>query len=79
MPRKKDIKGHRYGRLVALKEAPKEDKLLFWYFKCDCGNFVKLQKTVVMSGRAKSCGCLKTEAMEKARLKRWEVSDKKDP
>lgn len=60
-----DMTGQRYGRLVAIKQAPKPDhiksRVAFWLFKCDCGNEVVLNGSNVRSGNTTSCGCLHSE------------------
>ena len=55
----KDIKGQRFGKLVANKYVYSDKSgYAYWECTCDCG-----KKTVVMganlrSGKTKSCGCL---------------------
>lgn len=47
--------------------------------KCDCGNEVLANKTELISGRKKSCGCLKTNVIEKysylvgQKINKWTV------
>ena len=55
----KDISGRRFGRLVVLGNCP--DKSVRWKCKCDCGKIITTQRSSLISGRAKSCGCLRDE------------------
>jgi hypothetical protein len=54
-----DITGKRYGRLVALRENPGNQKQ--WICKCDCGNTHIVTKGHLKDGHVKSCGCLLKE------------------
>lgn len=52
-----DMTGRRFGRLVVLKEL-RYNKVKC---RCDCGNIVEKQKTNLLNGNTKSCGCLNRE------------------
>ena len=60
-----DITGQRFGRLVAIKLIPKEErtwsnKERAWLCKCDCGNEVIVRQRNLLGKRiTKSCGCLR--------------------
>lgn len=56
-----DVKGDRYGMLVALRRADKKTKGggYYWYFQCECGRTVCKPLNSVRSGLIKSCGCLR--------------------
>lgn len=41
--------------LKPIKFLNKENKISNWLFKCKCGNFVELNKKLVMSGEIKNC------------------------
>lgn len=58
----KDIRGQRFGRLVALQGIREDSKPYRWLCECDCGNRVKVVTAKLLSGHTKSCGCLKTKA-----------------
>lgn len=62
MPRKtRDLAGERFGRLTAVgKGAPRGGRTT-WACACDCGNVKEVLAKVLISGAAKSCGCLKRE------------------
>lgn len=49
-----NIKGQRFGRLVAVEQATGHK----WRFKCDCGNVKVMNKYSALNGTAYSCGCL---------------------
>lgn len=55
--------GKRFGRLIAIEEAGKGANGFKYLFKCDCGNEKVISGPVVRSGKASSCGCLKSETM----------------
>ncbi len=66
-----DIKGRRYGRLVALYPTDKRAKsgAVVWAFRCDCGMVKEISSGSVKSGMTKSCGCLeKPHGMSQTRL-----------
>jgi hypothetical protein len=56
----KNLKGFRYGKLIAIK--PLKDRvcnLVMWQCKCDCGNSTKASSNNLIFGGVKSCGCLR--------------------
>lgn len=59
---KLDIKGKRFGRLIAVTKI--DGTRSQWLFECDCGNTVVLPISRVLYG-AMSCGCLKKEIAKK--------------
>lgn len=64
MPKKLDVTGERYGRLVALKRLDSQGGSR-WLFKCDCGNVVVRKLGNVRGGHTRSCGCLHNEMLAK--------------
>ena len=61
-----DLKGKRFGRLVVLEKAeniiyPNKAIVTQWKCKCDCGNLVTRRTQGLISGKTKSCGCLRNE------------------
>ena len=60
----KDIVGQKFGKLLVLdiiwNSTPPQVKCL-----CDCGNVVIRNKKDVQNNHTKSCGCLKTENLDK--------------
>lgn len=60
---KRDLAGQRFGRLVALYPAEKENNSgkTFWHCRCDCGNEVDVNTMSLVRGRTRSCGCYNAE------------------
>ena len=69
MPKKAiDIKGKRFGRLVALYPLEKRVKgCIVWRCRCDCGSETDVPVNSLNKGNTKSCGCLKKEAQKRVR------------
>lgn len=65
MPMYVDITNKRFGRLTATKLLDKNFGRSIWIFSCLCGNEIIRQKKGVVSGKIQSCGCLKTELLQK--------------
>jgi hypothetical protein len=62
MPKKLDLAGQRFGRLLVL--APTENSktgFTRWVCRCDCGNEISTYTNGLRSGHAKSCGCINKE------------------
>lgn len=67
MSNKVDRTGHRYGRLVVIREVEKEKPgVLKWLCRCDCGNEVKVRGMNLTSGNTTSCGCYNIEKIKEA-------------
>lgn len=62
--------GKRYGRLFVIKEMPIENGRYRLQVKCDCGTVFKVLAQSLVSGRTKSCGCLRKELFAKRRTNR---------
>jgi hypothetical protein len=61
-----DLTNQRFGRLVAIQFLGFDSrKKQLWEFECDCGNTITAHACNVKSGKTKSCGCLRAEAMRK--------------
>ena len=69
MPKKLDLTGQRFGRLVVLEEAPKKNNKIVWYCKCNCGNEKIISSNNLRSGTTKSCGCLNIEKAKERQTK----------
>lgn len=63
-----DIRGQRFGRLVAI-EPIHDRKVLKWICRCDCGNSTITTYSKLKSGRTRSCGCLQREKTSEASKK----------
>ena len=70
MPKLKDLRGLRFGRLVVLErdynkeqQRLKENKRpkVYWKCMCDCKNQVSVQSSHLISGHTTSCGCVRSE------------------
>ncbi len=65
--KKKDLTNQRFGRLTVIQEDPvpyrfPSGRLAHrWACVCDCGNHLSVDQKSLISGRTKSCGCLKTK------------------
>lgn len=62
-----DIKGQRFGRLVALEcmgVLPYyADHHAMWKCRCDCGNEVIIKGCDLRRGISRSCGCLRRDML----------------
>lgn len=59
--------GDQYNKLIAVERLPeKMRKEEAWLCKCDCGNETVATKDQLLSGRKKSCGCLKKQTPKNA-------------
>lgn len=57
-----DMLGHRFGRLVVIKEGGRtSDRHIKWLCKCDCDTFVEIKGGNLRNGRSTSCGCFQKE------------------
>jgi len=57
---KNDFVGKRFGKLLIVKKiGVSTDRNLIWAAKCDCGNIIKIASKYLLSGKTKSCGCLR--------------------
>ena len=58
----KDLKGEKFGRLTIIEQQGiDKNRRALWLCRCDCGSEVVLTSTILVSGHAKSCGCLRKE------------------
>jgi hypothetical protein len=60
---KKDLKGMKFGRLTVISESgeKRRNRQICWNCRCDCGTSTVVMAGNLLSGTAKSCGCLKKE------------------
>ena len=56
-----DLRGRRFGRLVALEPVGSKKEKMWWKCQCDCGNFLTTTSHHLTSGNTQSCGCLKSK------------------
>ena len=58
-----DLTGRRFGRLVAVAFVEHgANYAAMWACRCDCGGERVIQRTSLLQGYTKSCGCLRREA-----------------
>lgn len=59
---KKDLVGHRFGKLVVTKRATSLEKgIVLWECLCDCGSITVVRSQMLLRGGTKSCGCYRRE------------------
>ena len=59
----KDLTGQKFGHLLVIRKTPlRQNRLVMWMCKCDCGNEVIVQGQNLRNGHSKSCGCKKANA-----------------
>ena len=61
MPKKLNLIGQRFGKLVVIAPAKNKGRRTQWLCKCDCGNEKICLTDSLQTGRCKSCGCLRVE------------------
>ena len=62
MPKKIDLTGQRFGRLVVIRECGRtKDGKVLWLCRCECGAEVVVRSNDLRSEKTKSCGCLSRE------------------
>lgn len=70
MPKKIEMIGKRFGRLVVISEGYIDGTECAWVCKCDCGNVTSpIRGKTLRNGRSKSCGCLSAELVRERFLK----------
>jgi len=67
MPKKIDLTGRRFGRLIVLHDTgERKNRCVAWHCKCDCGNEVDVRGDNLTSGNTTSCGCYNRERVVEA-------------
>ena len=56
----KDLSGHRFGALTAIRDSGERysNGSSLWECECDCGGKCKANTASLLSGKKRSCGCL---------------------
>jgi hypothetical protein len=73
-PRIVDLTGRRFGRWIVLGLTGGNTTLVnghyvaIWSVRCDCGALGSVQRTSLMRGRSRSCGCLRLEMSSARKL-----------
>ena len=61
-----DLTGKRFGYLLVFEETEKKSSnSIVWKCRCDCGNIHETTAARLISGKVRSCGCLKKETLDK--------------
>ena len=59
MPKLVDRTGQRFGKLVVIEQAGRNElKKVLWKCRCDCGNEVNVVAGSLVTGNTESCGCV---------------------
>lgn len=69
-PRRLDLTGQRFGRLVALKlsDSRGPSNQIKWDCACDCGETIAVMANSLRNGTTQSCGCLQREKARENRV-----------
>ena len=63
MSKRRDIAGHRFGHLIAVRRAGSIAGKSIWECRCDCGGLSSVRLTDLTTGKVKSCGCVRREIL----------------
>lgn len=63
-----DLTNKKYGRLTCINLSYTKQGKSYWKCICDCGNEKIVRSNDLISGKVKSCGCLKKEKMREEHL-----------
>ena len=67
MPKKIDLTGQPFGRLVVIREAGRtKDGKVLWLCRCECGNVVTVRGDSLRDENTTSCGCYNRERVVEA-------------
>lgn len=64
-----NIKGQRFGKLIAKEFLGYIDKCAWWKCKCDCGNEKNIRATHLRKGCVVSCGCFRLQRVSETFFK----------
>jgi len=65
MPVMLNLKGQRFGRLIAIEPTIKRaHSYIVWLCRCDCGALIEVNSYQLKSGKTRSCGCLQKETRQ---------------
>ena len=75
MSRANDLRGRRFGRLTAFYDSGKRSDAgyVIWTCLCICGNLTEVVSDSLISGKTKSCGCLRQESARRNGYKHGEA------
>ena len=78
MPKKIDLTGQRFGRLVAISRAPSIKGRSAYTCCCDCGTVKIIPAAYLRHGGTSSCGCLRRETSAKTGKTRRSSSSRRN-
>ena len=88
MPHTKDLKGQRFGKLVAIeKTGERRDRYCVWRCRCDCGGEILVNTKRLLRGVVTDCGCVPKENARRGpiaedltgqRFGEWEVKSREE-
>jgi len=61
---KRDLRGQKFNRLLAVELAPTNKRKSRWVCKCDCGTTKIVETQKLITGHTKSCGCFAIETRQ---------------
>lgn len=64
--RAKDLRGRRFGRLIAHWQGPSQGGRRVWFCACDCGKLMATTAGHLLCGDTQSCGCLQRDRASEA-------------
>lgn len=67
-PRRQDISGQRFGRLVATEFVSVKNERAYWLCQCDCGNKITTAISRLRNGITQSCGCKRADILANNKL-----------
>lgn len=59
-----DLAGRRFGKLTVLEPAANIGRYTAWKCQCDCGSEITIRTNSLVTGKTKSCGCIKGEKLD---------------
>jgi len=74
-----DLTGKIYGRLTVISQADNIGCRIAWLCHCECGRWSTVVAHSLLSGTARSCGCLRRELSSKRMMshgyaRRWQIT-----
>lgn len=78
MTKRADIKGQRFGKLVAQRYVGYIKTHAMWECLCDCGNIKITSVSALKDRRTTSCGCILVKNISGKIIGNWEVLNKYD-
>lgn len=66
--RTNDIVGKKFGKLKVISFSEKRNGRAYWNCLCDCGNYCIIERSALICGKTKSCGCYKIQRAREANI-----------